>query len=85
MPKDAKELVDKLLGQRETQKRSSRPGPHPDEISLLQVDAQLALAKSNVELVEALKAFAGTADKHSGALNNAIVELTAKVAALRTR
>ncbi|MFJ5207538.1 hypothetical protein [Streptomyces nigra] len=52
---------------------------------MLHVDAQLALAKSNVELVEALKAFAGTADKHSGALNNAIVELTAKVAALRTR
>ena len=86
MPTTAKTLVDKVVKQREEQQRNKRaPAPHPDAISLLAIDAQLALARSNVELAEALQAFAGAADKQNGALKDAVVELTAKVAALGKR
>ncbi|MFG3005811.1 hypothetical protein [Streptomyces calvus] len=86
MPTTAKDLVDELVKQRDAQRKNKRaPAPHPDTITLLHADAQIALARSNVELAEAVRACTEAADKNNGALKDAVAALTAKVAELAKR
>ncbi|QKW00630.1 hypothetical protein [Streptomyces sp. NA02536] len=86
MPTPAKTLVDDLVKQRDAQRKNKKaPDPHRDSIALLQADAQIALARSNVELVEAVQALTEAANKNNGALKDAVQALTAKVAELGKR
>jgi NACalpha-BTF3-like transcription factor len=78
----AKDLLNKAVKQREDQVRKKQ-SLHPDDIALLHID--LALAQSNVELVEALNALTAAAGKNSGGMKDAITALTSKVAELAKR
>jgi hypothetical protein len=80
----AKDLLNKAVKQREDQVRKKQ-SLHPDDIALLHIDANLALAQSNVELVEALNALTAAAGKNSGGMKDAITALTSKVAELAKR
>ncbi|MFI5568878.1 hypothetical protein ACIA6T_16320 [Streptomyces sp. NPDC051740] len=84
MAATAKDLLNKAVKQREDQVRKKQ-SLHPDDIALLQIDANLALAQSNVELVEALSALTAAAGKNSGDMKDAIAALTSKVAELAKR
>ncbi|MEU3756958.1 hypothetical protein ACFYMR_04875 [Streptomyces albogriseolus] len=86
MPTPAKDLVNELVKLRDAQRKNKKiPDPHPDTIALLQADAQIALARSNVELVEAVQALTEAANKNNVALSNTVAALTAKVAELGKR
>lgn len=86
LPTTAKDLVDDLVKLREKQRKDRRaPDPHRDTVALIQADAQIALARSNVELVEAVQALTEAANQNNGALKDAVAALTAKVADLGER
>lgn len=77
MPETATRLIDDAK-KKQTLIAKKKPA-HPDEITDLQVTAQLALAQSNVELAIALKALTDAAGKNNSALKNAITTLTNKI------
>ncbi len=85
MPTSARILVEKVVKQRAAYERNQKAKPHPDNIRLLQIDADIALAQSNLELAEALKASAEAGDKNNGALKDAVSALTTKVTALTAK
>ncbi|MGW3497794.1 hypothetical protein [Streptomyces sp. NPDC001020] len=84
MAATAKDLVDKAIKKREDQIRK-RQQPHPDEVALFQVEASLALAQSNVELADAIKALTAAAGKSGGTVKDALAGLTAKLTDLAKR
>lgn len=81
----AKQLANKVVEQRARQDRNKRTPPHPDEIRLLRIDVDAALALSNVQLAEALVAFTEAAGKNTGSLKETIAALTTRIAALAKR
>ncbi|KES07022.1 hypothetical protein BU52_10510 [Streptomyces toyocaensis] len=85
MPTSAKDLVEKVVKQRAAYERDQKAKPHPDNIRLLQIDADIALARSNLELAEALKASADARSRSSGALKDAVGALATKVTALTAK
>jgi hypothetical protein len=80
LPETATRLIDEAK-KKQTLIARKKPA-HPDEITDLQVTAQLALAQSNVELATALKALTDAAGKNNGTLKDAITTLTNKIAEL---
>ncbi|NXY93709.1 hypothetical protein HYE82_04695 [Streptomyces sp. BR123] len=79
----AKTLIDAA---KRKQEQVDRKNPaHPDEIAQSQAAANLALAQSNVELADAIKALTEAAGKNSATIKDAIVNLSAKLAELAKR
>jgi hypothetical protein len=80
----AEDRVDLALKKRDDQIRK-RQQPHPDEIALFQAEANLALAQSNVELADAIRALTAAAGKNSGTVKDALAGVTAKLTELAKR
>ncbi|MFF4355039.1 hypothetical protein [Streptomyces sp. NPDC001530] len=83
MATPAKTLIETA---KKKQDQADRKKPtHPDDIAQAQAAANLALAQSNVELADAIKALTEAAAKNSGAIKDAIASLTTKLADLAKR
>jgi hypothetical protein len=79
----AKTLIERA--QSKQRKVAGQKPAHPDEITDLHVSANLALAQSNVELAEAIKASTDAAAKNSGTIKDALSSLATKLTDLAKR
>ncbi|MFD5573986.1 hypothetical protein [Streptomyces cadmiisoli] len=79
----AKSLID--AAKRSQDKAAGKSQPHPNDIAQSQAAVNLALAQSNVELADAIKALTDAAGKNSATIKDAIANLSAKLAGLANR
>jgi hypothetical protein len=79
----AKTLIERAQS-KQKQVAGKKPA-HPDEISDLHVSTNLALAQSNVELAEAIKASTDASAKNSGTIKDALSSLATKLTDLAKR